>query len=136
MLGAFFVSSVGGSLVEVGLALHATVSTSQPRGHADFFFNEHRPSTMSSQGGSASMPRLCTSFAKGDSLDPFYSGGAVALTTDASWIAATFGSDVHVVDVSTSRILHKLPGVCIRRSDHRMAKISIASCFRRTMCSW
>lgn len=42
---------------------------------------------------------------------PFYSGGAVAVTSDGMYIAATFGSDVHIVEARTSRILHKISGV-------------------------
>lgn len=54
--------------------------------------------------------RLCTSFTKRFSLEPFYSGGAVAVTSDAAWLATTFGSDVHIVESLTSRILHKIRG--------------------------
>lgn len=61
--------------------------------------------------GSGTRPALCTSFAKGDTLQPFYTGGAVAVTQDANWIAATFGSDVMVVEARTTRLVQKLPGV-------------------------
>lgn len=64
---------------------------------------------MTTTGGS-SRGRLRTSFAKSEALDPFYSGGAVAVTSDAAWIAATFGTDVHMVEARTSRILHKIAG--------------------------
>lgn len=65
----------------------------------------------SSQSGPAMRPRLRTSFAKGDSLVPFYSGGAVAVTSDGAHLATTFGSEVHMVETRTSRILHTLSGV-------------------------
>ena len=58
----------------------------------------------------SSKPRLRTSFAKSESLDPFYSGGAVAVTADAGWLATSFGTDVHIVESATSRILHKITG--------------------------
>jgi|GEM_PF-6975944 len=64
---------------------------------------------MTTTGGS-SRGRLRTSFSKSEALDPFYSGGAVAVTSDAAWIAATFGTDVHMVEARTSRILHKIAG--------------------------
>ena len=53
---------------------------------------------------------LRTTFAKGESLQPFYSGGGVAATSDGAWIASAFGADVHVVDARTSTIVHRLEG--------------------------
>ncbi|WFD07219.1 U3 small nucleolar RNA-associated protein 13 [Malassezia vespertilionis] len=55
-------------------------------------------------------PRLCTSFEKGTAIQPFYSGGSVAITTDGAWIAASFGSEVTIVDAASSQLLKRIPG--------------------------
>ena len=62
--------------------------------------------------GSGHKPRLCTSFEKADTFQPFYTGGAVAITQDGAWCVATFGTEVMVVETTTSKILHRLQGVC------------------------
>ena len=54
--------------------------------------------------------RLRSAFAKSGSLEPFYSGGAVAVTADGELLAATFGTEVLVIEARTARILHRLPG--------------------------
>ena len=59
---------------------------------------------------SGSRPALCTSFDKGDTLQPFYTGGAVAFTQDGAWIAASFGTEVMVVEAATARLVAKLAG--------------------------
>ena len=67
--------------------------------------------------GAVSPPALCTSFAKGDTFQPFYTGGAVAVTQDGAWCVTTFGTEVLVVESRTTRVVQRLPGVCGRHAD-------------------
>ncbi|WFD00879.1 U3 small nucleolar RNA-associated protein 13 [Malassezia yamatoensis] len=60
--------------------------------------------------GSGLKPKLCTSFEKADTFQPFYTGGAVAITQDGAWCVATFGTEVMIVETTTSKILHRLQG--------------------------
>ncbi|WFC95618.1 U3 small nucleolar RNA-associated protein 13 [Malassezia brasiliensis] len=60
--------------------------------------------------GAVSPPALCTSFAKGDTFQPFYTGGAVAVTQDGAWCVTTFGTEVLVVESRTTRVVQRLPG--------------------------
>ncbi|WFD32170.1 U3 small nucleolar RNA-associated protein 13 [Malassezia sp. CBS 17886] len=65
---------------------------------------------MSAPGAAAGRVPLCTSFAKSYSLQPFYSGGAIAATADGTQLAASFGTDVNIVEAATARVLRCLSG--------------------------
>lgn len=54
--------------------------------------------------------RLKTSFAKRRSFEPFFTGGATALTPDGSLLFATLNEQVTVVEVSTGNVVQRIEG--------------------------
>ena len=54
--------------------------------------------------------RLKTSFKKRRSFEPFYTGGATALTPDGALLFATLNEQVAVVEVSTGNVLQRIEG--------------------------
>ncbi|SJX62165.1 related to UTP13-U3 snoRNP protein [Sporisorium reilianum f. sp. reilianum] len=54
--------------------------------------------------------RLKTSFAKTRTFEPFYTGGATALTPDGALLFATLNEQVAVVDVATGSVVQRLEG--------------------------
>lgn len=81
---------------------------------------------MASAGPSSAKARLKTSFVKDGSLEPFYSGGAVAATSDGEFLVTTFGTEVMVVEARTAQIVHRLEGVRVLvavDADRRMRKM-------------
>ncbi|KAN0065412.1 U3 small nucleolar RNA-associated protein 13 [Thecaphora frezii] len=61
-----------------------------------------------SAGSTSNKPRIKTSFAKERTIEPFYTGGAVALTPDGEWLASTMNEEVVVVEVKTGNVLHRI----------------------------
>ncbi|TKY86358.1 hypothetical protein EX895_004507 [Sporisorium graminicola] len=54
--------------------------------------------------------RLKTSFAKSRSFEPFYTGGATALTPDGDLLFATLNEQVTVVEVATGNVVQRIEG--------------------------
>jgi hypothetical protein len=59
---------------------------------------------------------LCTaqradSFRQKRSIDPLYTGGAVAATSDGSWLFSTLSDDVVITNVRTGHEVARLTGV-------------------------
>ena len=69
-------------------------------------------STSSSSTNAPAQPsnRLKSSFRKRRSFEPFYTGGATAITPDGSTLFATLNEQVTVVDVSSGSIVQRIEG--------------------------
>ncbi len=66
----------------------------------------------SAQPSSSSTPsnRLKTSFKRRRAFEPFYTGGATAITSDGSLLFATLNEEVAVIDVASGNVLQKIEG--------------------------
>ncbi|KAJ1024684.1 hypothetical protein NDA13_004611 [Ustilago tritici] len=64
----------------------------------------------SSSSSSTQQHRLKTSFKKRRSFEPFYTGGATALTPDGSLLFSTLNEDVAVVEVSSGNLVQRIEG--------------------------
>ncbi|KAJ1572153.1 hypothetical protein NDA12_007591 [Ustilago hordei] len=71
---------------------------------------QQQSSSSSSSSSSTQQHRLKTSFKKRRSFEPFYTGGATALTPDGSLLFSTLNEDVAVVEVSSGNLVQRIEG--------------------------
>ncbi len=71
---------------------------------------QQQASTSSTSSASTPSNRLKTSFEKRRAFEPFYTGGATALTPDGTLLFAALNEDVSVVHVATGNIVQRIDG--------------------------